>query len=61
MILNFQKVAIWKEMNEYKRNFLRCEQQISDLEVALDRSKRFIGKLDVFWNHVVHSMVYSML
>ncbi|KAJ1933858.1 hypothetical protein FBU59_005889, partial [Linderina macrospora] len=52
-IREFQKEAIWRQMQEYKRDARRSQQRASDLERRQEQWTLRIGRLCQAWDHAV--------
>lgn len=61
MLLNFQKEAIWRQIQEYKRENVRAQERIErlkDHQVGYDER---LSELDSHWSKVSNTVMYSQL
>ena len=49
---NFRKEAIWREMQEYRRQFERAQRTIDSLEKERARCEARLSAVDYSWNQV---------
>lgn len=49
---SFRKEAIWREMQEYKRKFLRASSEVEQLQVERARCEARLSAVDISWNLV---------
>ncbi|RKP10630.1 hypothetical protein THASP1DRAFT_21705 [Thamnocephalis sphaerospora] len=55
-LLQFQKEAIWRQMQEYKRSAGRLEQRVQQLETSQDLSRSLAGHVDAFWHQLAEEV-----
>ncbi|KAF9435680.1 E3 ubiquitin-protein ligase bre1 [Entomortierella beljakovae] len=56
VLLNFQKEAIWRQMQEYKRETSETYEQIDQLEDSQSSYSDQINILDTFWNKLLDDL-----
>lgn len=58
MLLNFQKEAIWRQIQEYKRANVRAQERIEQLKVHQVGYDERLSELDSHWSKVTMPSVF---
>ncbi|KAF9997995.1 hypothetical protein BGZ65_006452 [Modicella reniformis] len=56
VLLNFQKEAIWRQMQEYKREAARADERIIKLENKQADYNKQISTVDAYWNKLLDDL-----
>ncbi|KAF9993192.1 E3 ubiquitin-protein ligase bre1 [Entomortierella chlamydospora] len=56
VLLNFQKEAIWRQMQEYKREIARAQERIDQLEDKQADYDSQINSVDAYWNKLLEEL-----
>ncbi|KAF9201986.1 E3 ubiquitin-protein ligase bre1 [Haplosporangium sp. Z 27] len=53
---NFQKDAIWRQMQDYKREFLRAQERIVQLHNRQIDYEAHLSTIDIYWNQLLQDL-----
>ncbi|KAI7817581.1 hypothetical protein BC939DRAFT_326728 [Gamsiella multidivaricata] len=56
VLLNFQKDAIWRQMQEYKRECLRTQERIAQLNDKQVDYESHLSTVDVYWSKLLQDL-----
>lgn len=57
---NFQKEAIWRQMQEYKREYSRAQEQIAQLNEKQIDYEAHLSTVDLYWNKLLQDLKMIM-
>ncbi|KAG0052141.1 E3 ubiquitin-protein ligase bre1 [Gryganskiella cystojenkinii] len=60
VLLNFQKEAIWRQMQEYKREYTRAQERISRLQEKQVDYEAHLSTIDIYWNTLLQDLTMLM-
>ncbi|KAF9355979.1 E3 ubiquitin-protein ligase bre1 [Mortierella sp. AD094] len=56
VLQNFQKDAIWRQMQDYKREFLRAQDRITQLHDRQIDYEAHLSTVDIYWNQLLQDL-----
>ncbi|KAF9173910.1 E3 ubiquitin-protein ligase bre1 [Mortierella sp. AD010] len=56
VLQNFQKDAIWRQMQDYKREFLRAQGRITQLNDRQIDYEAHLSTVDIYWNQLLQDL-----
>ncbi|KAI1309511.1 E3 ubiquitin-protein ligase bre1 [Mortierella claussenii] len=56
VLLNYQKDAIWRQMQEYKREYVRAQDQIVRLHDKQVDYEAHLSTVDIYWNKLLQDL-----
>ncbi|KAF9963091.1 E3 ubiquitin-protein ligase bre1 [Mortierella alpina] len=60
VLLSFQKEAIWRQMQEYKREHTRAQERITRLNEKQVDYEAHLGTIDIYWNKLLQDLQMIM-
>ncbi|KAG0221631.1 E3 ubiquitin-protein ligase bre1 [Mortierella sp. GBA43] len=59
-VLNFQRDAIWRQMQEYKREYMKAQERISQLCDRQVDYEAHLSTIDIYWNKLLQDLKMLM-
>ncbi|KAF9921814.1 E3 ubiquitin-protein ligase bre1, partial [Modicella reniformis] len=60
VLLSFQKDAIWRQMQEYKREYFKAQQRIAQLHDKQIDYEAHLSTIDIYWNKLLQDLKMIM-
>ncbi|KAG0207534.1 E3 ubiquitin-protein ligase bre1 [Mortierella sp. GBA30] len=60
VLLSFQKEAIWRQMQEYKREYARAQERITQLHNQQVDYEAHLSTIDIYWNKLLQDLMMLM-
>ncbi|KAF9573591.1 E3 ubiquitin-protein ligase bre1 [Mortierella alpina] len=60
VLLSFQKEAIWRQMQEYKREHTRAQERIAQLHEKQVDYEAHLSTIDIYWNKLLQDLQMIM-
>ncbi|KAK3824949.1 MAG: hypothetical protein J3Q66DRAFT_97974 [Benniella sp.] len=56
VLLSFQKDVIWRQMQEYKREYLKAQERITQLYSQQTDYEAHLSTIDIYWNKLLQDL-----